>query len=211
MMLWSAWLPDILPHVPECPVIIAEHEVKRVAQSLCEKTRAWLVTPAAMPVIAAQAEVTIVLGANQDLVRIEKAWYDGVPMEVKTITEMDDEYADDWTTHTGTPSIAVQNSPGIIRLFPVPTAAAVTGLKVRASIKPGDAATGIDSEYAVILRETIKVGAKGALMLYPNKPWTNMELGAAYTGAFGAMGNSLAVQAATGFGRGRISSKPVWM
>ena len=25
---WSTWLPDVLPHVPGCPVLVAEHEIE---------------------------------------------------------------------------------------------------------------------------------------------------------------------------------------
>jgi hypothetical protein len=52
MSLWSAWLPDVVPHLPECPIPVIEHELRRAAQLFFEGSRAWRIYVPAIAVAA---------------------------------------------------------------------------------------------------------------------------------------------------------------
>lgn len=212
MKAWSYWLPDLMPHVPGCPQVLAEHELRRSAQAFFIQTRAWKVTESAsLPVAAGQDEVTIAPSdAGQDLVRMEAAWFDGVKLTPSTATQLDADYGDDWSVHTGTPDRYIQDTPGVLRLYPIPMAAATTGLKVRLSVAPSESSTGIPDEMAVRFRDEIHVGAKSRLMLYPGKPWTNLEMAAVYGQAFNNMVAIATTAAARSFGAARIPSRVNW-
>ncbi len=208
---WSYWLPDLLPHVAGVPVLIAEHELLRAAQKFFEGSRAWQATLPAAAVAANQSTVTPVFAdTGQELVRVEQAWYDGKPLDITTADDLDAELGDDWTTHTGTPSRFLQLTPGVVTLYPVPNAAAATGLKLRVSIKPSDAATGLPDEMAVKFRDGIHIGAKARLMIYKDKPWTDYNAAAGYATAFESSVTSANIDAARSFGSARKPARPKW-
>lgn len=206
---WSDWFKDLLPHVPGCPNILAAHELVRAAQVLLAKSRAWQYTQPVVPVDAAQVNETIAVTGAQ-LVRLEKAWYDGVRMDIRTTEEMDAQFSDDWTIHTGTPKALLQITPGVLQFYPIPDVAATTGLKLRLSLKPTDTASGLPHDMALRYREEILAGAKARLMVYPNKPWSNDKLAMLNAGVFDAGVGTATVEAARSFGRGRIASRPKW-
>src|SRR5574343_1429349 len=150
MALWSAWLPDILIHVAGCPNILAEHALKRAAQDLFERSRAWVVQLPVAPVPAGTSVVIVAMqDQEQEMVRLESVLYDGKKLSPYTVEQMEFEFASDWRTHTGTPSRFVQESPGTLRLYPIPVDAATTGLRLSVTAKPSDSSTGIPDEFRV--------------------------------------------------------------
>lgn len=182
---WSTFLPDVMPHVPGCPVAVAEHYVRRAAQAFFDRSKAWSVLTASMAVAADQAEVTVVLpDAGTELVRVEQAWLDGRTVVPATARDLD-ETEENWTQQAGTVTRVVMLTPGVVRLFRIPEAAATTGLRLRASVRPSEAATGVPDDIAVQYRDSLIMGAKGMLMTVPKKPWSS-ELGAAMLTAFEA-------------------------
>lgn len=211
MQAWASWFPDLLPHVPGCPQVLAEHELRRAAQVLMRRTRAWQVDVPAVAVGAGQDVVTVAPpSADHELVRVEAAWYDGRPLEPTTAEALDALYADDWRAHTGTPSKYIQMVPGEIRLYPVPVADAVTGLSVRLSVAPSETAAGLPDDIALRFRDDVQVGAKARLMLYPGRPWTNPELAAVYGQAFDSLVGTATATAARSYSRARIPSRMKW-
>lgn len=208
MALWSSWLPDILPHVPGCPVIVVQHELMRAAQEFFTRSRAWLVTDSPVTVVATTEEISLSpTDAEQDLVRVEAVWFNGIPGKVKTVAEMDEDVTD-WQTATGTPSIIVQLSPDIARLHPIPTADVT--VKVRKSIRPSDSATGIPDDLASAYRNDLAQGAKSRIMLHKDKPWTDPSLAAVSQAQFNDATSSANLDAARSFGKGRISARKKW-
>ena len=211
MQAWATWLPDLLPQVPGCPRAIAVHELLRAAQAFFAGSRAWQVDQSPVAVTAGQTSVTIPVADNTtELVRIEKAWLDGSRLDVKVAPTLDNLYADDWETHTGTPTDLVQVMPGTAIFYPTPIATAVTGLKVRVSVRPSEISTGLPDDLTIKFRDSIHIGAKARLMLYPGKTWTNAELGAAYGQAFSTAVARANLAATMSFGRGRVGSRPKW-
>ncbi len=212
MKAWSYWLPDLMPHVPGCPQVLAEHELRRAAQALLTRSRAWKVTESALVAVAAgQEEVTVAPSdTTQELVRVESVWYDACALSLTTVAQLDADYGDDWTAHTGTPDRYVQETPGVLRLYPIPMTAATLGLKLRLSVAPGEASTGLPDDIALQFRDAVHVGAKARLMLYPGKPWTNLDMAGVYGQAFTALVDSATIDAARSFGAARISSRVNW-
>lgn len=211
MKLWSAWLPDLLPHVPGCPTVVAEHELRRAAQAFFQQTRAWQVILPAVAVAANQAEVDVTpTDTTLDLVRVQAAAYDGKPLGKQTAEDLDAEFSDDWTAHTGTPGDYIQLTPNVLRLYPVPTVAATTGVKVRAAVAPSHTSTGLPDDLADRFWDEMHAGAKARLMLYPGKPWTNTELAAVYGQAFTNMVATATAAAARAYGQARIPARVKW-
>ncbi|MBI5257014.1 MAG: hypothetical protein HY855_10985 [Burkholderiales bacterium] len=167
-------------------MLVAEQRLRRAAQVFFEKSRAWTVRTAPMAVAAEQEEITVTLpDAQTELVRIEAAWLDGRRLTPATPRDLDDS-CDDWTELVGTPSHVVQLTPGVVRLFRIPTADATEGLRLRASVRPSEVATGIPDDMAVKYRDALIKGATGLLMMMTKKPWTDLDLGQALLTSFEA-------------------------
>lgn len=211
MAIWSDWYPDLMPHLPGCPALIVDHELRRASQIFFEGSRAWKKKLAALPVVSGTEQVVLATGsAELDVVRVEAAWYDGKTIDVFTPEDLAGAFSDDWHDHTGTPIAIVQFEPGVARLYPIPNANASIGLVVEASIKPSEAATGFPDNLRVKFKEAITAGAKGRLMVYPSKSWTNFDLGVAMGSAFDSAVNKARLDAALSYGRGSVRSRPKW-
>lgn len=211
MAVWSDWYPDLMPHLPGCPAPIVEHELRRACQVFFEGSRAWKKKLPAIAITAGDESKMLTTGdVGIDVVRVEQAWYDGKPLDVFTLEELAGAFSDDWRSHTGTPIAIIQMEPGIVRLYPLPNANATIGLVVEASIKPSDSAAGIPDNHRVKFKEAIASGAKGRLMLYPNKPWSNVDSALAMVSAFDAAVSKSRLEAALSFGGGSIRSRPKW-
>lgn len=211
MALWSRWLPDVLPHVPGCPSLVAKHELRRAAQAFLITSRAWQQTLAAVAVGAGQSEVTLAApDAQSKVVRAEAAWWDGKPLDPITSEELDKTSSDDWATHSGTPTHFLQLRPGVVTLYPAPSAGSSIGFKARVSLAPSDAATQLPDDLADRYSEQLAMGARARLMLYPNKPWSNPALGAAVGQAFSDAANEAKAQAARAQVGARIRQKVRW-
>lgn len=209
MTTWDAWLPDVLPHVRGCPRRVAEHEIKRAAQLLLERSRAWIVRTPEIAVTADVPDVTLTLGdATRDLVRIERAWFDGLPLTPRTAGELTDLAGLDWRDQTGAPDSLVQVSPGAVRLYPTPVADGT--FDAECSVKPGESATGVPDDIAAAHRMIIATGAKGALMLMPRVDWHDLKLGGALLQGFERAINAAVADAARGHGRAMRRPSVAW-
>jgi len=211
MKAWSYWLPDLMPHVPGCPQVLAEHELRRAAQAFFRQTLAWRVDEAPRAVAMGTDEMSVApTDAGLELVRVDAIWYDGKKLDPITPETLDAQYVDDWQAQVGTPTNFLQVVPGVIRLYPVPLVDAVTGLKLRLIVTPSDASAGLPDDIALKYRDEIHVGAKSRLMLYPGKPWTSPELAAVYGQAFNALVNQATASAARAFVQARLPSRVNW-
>lgn len=212
MKAWSAWLPDVLPHVLGCPNIVAEFEIRRAAQDFFQRTKAYQVY-VTTPVIAGQAFVEpLVNDTNVNMIRVENASYDGERLAPITKETLDaDQHMNDWATRTGAPRNRLQLTPGVIRLYPIPEINAKTGVLSRISVAPSNESVGILDEMFYQYLDEIKAGALSRLMIYPEARWQNAQLALIYEGKFTSAIDAVHHQAARSFSNGRIASRPKWL
>ena len=211
MAAWTYWLPDLLPTVPGCPQVLALHEIKRAAQDLMRASRAWQAELPAQAVAADAATVTLTPPSGAEVVQVERAWVDGKRLPQVAPDVLDMERGDNWTEHTGAgPTHFVQLQPEVLRLYPIPTAPAATGLVARVSLCPADSAEGLDDGLARRYRNVILAGARARLMLMPGKAWSSPELALAAAAGFQGGVDSAHHDAIRGFGRGMPRARPNW-
>jgi hypothetical protein len=211
MKAWSYWYPDLMIQLVGCPQPVMDFELRRASQAFFQATRAWQVTLPALAVIAAQEVVPVVLAdAGTELIRVEKAWYNGSSITPSTADALDAQFSDDWTLHTGTPDRVYQVTPGDVHLYPIPTEAPTTGLKLRVSVRPSETATGLADDMAIKFRDDIANGAKARLMMYPNVEWSNPQLAMMNMALFDAATGKTNLAAARSFGAARQAASPKW-
>jgi hypothetical protein len=209
---WNYFYPDVLVHVNGCPTAVIDFELRRAAQTFFSRSFAWQVNQPAIPVLAGTAEISVAPADTQtELVRIEKVWYDGVSFgRPATVQELDRNSQADWTQHTGLPRRYFSARPGVISLYPVPSVNSTTGLRLRLSVRPSEAAVGLDDAMAVAYRHAFIAGAKARLMMYPGKPWINLQQAGIENAAFESAIGVAQMQAARSFGDGRVVSRVRW-
>lgn len=210
MAALASLLPDIQPDVAGCPAITIRHELLRAAQDFFRRSRAWRVRTAALAVAANQASVTIVLSAGQEPVRAEEAYLDGRHIFPATDADLSAANSGDWQSATGTPRNFMQLMPGSVRLYPVPAAAATTGLVLEVSVAPADAATTIPDDLLIEHRNVLISGALASLFLQPKRSWSDPALGAYHRDIFETAVSVANYKRARAGGAGRIASRAGW-
>lgn len=206
---WSSWMPDLLPHLPGCPDVLAEYEVRRAAQEFFEKTHAWCVTLDPEGVAAGDQEISLTPNSGQEIVSVKQVWSGDDELKAETADELSSEFSSNWQLHVGKPVAYVQAMPGVIRLYPIPNE--VSAIVARVSVKPSESCKGIPGEMATKYRRFITSGAKAKLMLYANQPWTNPELGMKHESDFASAVSKVQYAVATNDLRARIPSRPRWL
>ncbi len=211
MATWDYWHPEILPHVPGCPNVLVDYEVKRTCQDFFEFTKAWQVNQAAIAVPASTVRLTITpTDTDTDLVKVMKAKYDNKRLRIVTPEYLDEYLRDDWEDETGVPCLATMLQFNEIRFYPTPSAAASTGLMLRMTVKPSESSTGIPDLLAQNYRDAIKFGALSRLMLYSNKEWSNPQMAAVYGSLYEDKKGSVQARTAKAHAGARIRSPQNW-
>lgn len=207
MATLTSFLQDILPQLPGCPTVTVVNELRRTLQVFFEKTRAWKMTLDSETMSPGESEVTISSGdSGRDLVRVEQVWFDGRLLSPVSGDMLSDRGGDDWQERSGTPQEYLQDTPGVVRLYPTP--ASPGRFVARISVKPSDSATSIPDELAVKYRNDLTAGAKGRLMLYVGQPWSNPAFGEKHEAEFKKAIDRENASAALSFGKSRIASNP---
>ena len=205
---WESFLPDLLPHLSGCPIPVVVHELRRAAQDFLEKTRAWVIWLPAISVAAGTDEIALLDGESEcALVKVHEVRLDGRALMAATSQSLS-ENSSYWHEGSGTPKAFLFDSPGVLRLYPIPDEAAV--LNVRASVKPGDMATSIQESIAAKYRDALVNGALARLMCYPNKAWTNLDLAAMCDSKFIKATEKANYAASISSGTSRIEAKHRW-
>lgn len=211
-MLWSDFLNDLQPHLPLCPIPTIEHELRRASQTLFKMGKIWRTTTPAQAVVADTVEVVVLPAtpAEQAIVKIESALYDGKDLPILSADEMDAQYAANWRDAVGAPVVACQERPNVLRLYPIPTDDAATGLVCRVVLQPSKTSTGFPDEFDVNYHDTVVAGAKALLMIYKDKPWTDLEQASIHAGFYASGIDTAAEDARVAFSRAQTRSNPSW-
>jgi hypothetical protein len=179
MKAWSAFLPDVLVHVPGCPDPVAEHAVLRAAQEFFETTRVWKQWLPDITTATETTEYVIFLEPKSELVRLERATLSGRPIRVRT----EDQLPDDWQTYTSGIEDGVHTSDRR-NLVLLPAQSEDLVLKVEASMRPSNTATGIEDCLFDLYVQQIAAGAVAALKEQSEKPYSDLAGAGAWRSRF---------------------------
>lgn len=173
--LFSALLPDVLPHVPGCSDIWAETELARSAELFFRETLAWrdCVSVWTHP---QQGEYDLEVPAESRLAEIIEVTYRGFPIPPVTELQASRKYGS-WreTTGDGVKSY-LRTAPQTIRLYPIPETAEQDAVKVYAALYPARNASGMDSDTLDRWEEAVVDGALARLLAKPAQRWTDLVM-----------------------------------
>lgn len=158
----------ILPSVPACPEPTVEAELIAAAIRFCERTRSWRhVTESALPA-GWDAPVLLTAPDGADVFEVERVWFDGRKLDAEPFHKAPQQAED-----PAPPYAFSQAEPGSLILWPCGEAGS---LRIAAFLKPARNADELpDFLYAHHL-DTIASGALAALLMIPEKSWSNPNL-----------------------------------
>lgn len=162
MKTWDLFFPDLLPTVPGCPEPVAEHALRRAAQDFCALTFAWRVKLDPIETESGTDEYDLPLERNTELVRIEIARMAGSDIAVATQNDV----------NRRRPNVGCYDGKTVI-VNPVP--ASVQLLELTCTLKPGNAATGVEDFIYDKHAAVIALGAGAALKGHRLKTYSDPE------------------------------------
>lgn len=172
MKPWDQFLPDILPHCPGCPDLVAEEEARNAAEVFLSESFAWRQWIGGMVTVAGQTDYTPYLPAGTRIIKLHKATLDGEPLDVMSVNH--GERGGAYKANTDLTSII---------LGPDAPVAGKT-LRVLLSLSLKTSATSLDDTVFDAYRLGIADGAIARICRAEGKPYSNPAKADSHEGRF---------------------------
>lgn len=169
---FEAFLPDVMPFVPNVPEFAAINAIRDASIDFCQKTWYWQVDLPVMDLQAGKAVYELQTDPETRLVGLAMVYYKDILLIPKGQDELARLYRDtNWKTLEGEPRYYTQRSRNEITLVPTPIMDDPASLYVRVALAPTRDAQGIDTEVYEIFLESIAHGARAILYNTPGQPY----------------------------------------
>ncbi len=185
----DAWFDEVVPAAQLCPNPIIRKDIVNACRDLCRRSMLWTQQLAAIDVVAGQAEYPLTV-SGADLVGVDRAQFDGKQMDPVSETALDEDTREPeyWRTRPiDVPKRYYVDAQYNIRLVYTPNASKTDALVVWAIVMPPQDAVEVPDFLYNEFKETITTGAKGRLLLRPNMPWSDTQLGAGFMNTYEQM------------------------
>lgn len=174
MKTWEQFLPDILPHCPACPSMVAEDQARNAAEVFLSESKAWR-TWLSIATSDTETDYTPTLPAGTQLAKLHAAKLDGVDLDLAPTTP--GETGGAWKAWTDLTTItAGPAAPGAGRALSV---------WVSLTLTPDSA--GLDDAIYNRYRLAIAHGAIARVCAASDKPYSNPGKAKEYEGKFWAV------------------------
>lgn len=172
---WSTFYPDVLIHVPGCPLPLVDHHLRAATIDLCQRSKRLKFDMPAFDTVAGQPTYALSPGTKMETVSILAAAVSGELIDPATRAELS--IGDDWSTETGQPTkYLMDGDDETVRLWKMPDG--VYPVTLTLAIKPSESATGVEQWFADRYRRTIARGALAELLALPKQAWTDLPMAA---------------------------------
>jgi hypothetical protein len=199
---FTAFLPEVLPHVAGCADVIATNAVRNACIEFCAESFIWNEVQDAERVTDADFPYTVTAPSGARVAGVLDVMVNGQRVSPSYLDALG--FVPNWQDVTAEqPSVYVQADPETLVFYPRLSVPA--NLVVRAAYAPTRAATGIVSFVYQEYLEEIAAGALAKLMLVPGQPFTNPDLSAFYNDRFEKATTLAAVRANKSFTRTGVS------
>jgi hypothetical protein len=189
---WPAFHPDVLMHVPGCPIPVVDHHLRKAAIELCGKSKRLKIDMPAFDTVAGEATYPLDAGTDLDPVIIVAAEVDGVPIDPVRIHAVSSQK--DWRIESGKPTdFYLHPDDKTVRLWKTPDAA--YSIAITLAAKPTQAASGIEAWFGDRYGDGIVAGALAQLFALPKKPWTDLGMAGFHAGRFETSARSATAEA----------------
>lgn len=179
-MLLSDLRPLIRIRVPGCPDPVIDMVLVEATRALCRSTHVWRHELESSDLSKEGDNIVMEPPTDTTILTVFSVEYGTAGQLIpRTAAQLTRIYPP-WRDETGEPTSFVYSPPLTLRLYPLPETLSMRYLTITVSLMPNVGVTAIDDRVAVPYSEIIRLTALGDLMLMPNKPWSNPQLGAGY-------------------------------
>jgi len=187
MLALDEMLPDVATYAPHASEPLVFRFLRETARTLCQRLAIWR----EQEDMIFKPDCDCVSAIHDSaIVAIERADFEGVKLDPKTVPWLDDHFAR-WEEIEGQPRYVTQKEPDTIFITPK----AQGKLKVRLILQPSLAAMTLPRQLVHNYRSLLARGTAGYLLTSPQMDTANPELGMALLQGFHAELESQAITA----------------
>ena len=204
---YSELFDDVLPSLSADPSEpVTEYAIKRACIDFCAGSWIWQYMPDPIDVLAGEAYYDLEPEQGADVSVVMDVQHNLVPLTAKPLMWLD-KNVPGWRTTQTVPKYYTQVDTDQIILAAVPDVDIAGGITMTLALQPSQSSQGIPKWIFNQFMYALAAGAMARLMLMPNKPWTDLTLGAAHAANFqGAIANARATtMAALGRAEHRVT------
>lgn len=157
------FLPFALVHAPNCSDLIAYRYIREASRELCERCKVWRETDEML--ITEDTCETLSTIPDADIVSIENAALDGVPLKPVTLAWLDENHPGwDRSEERGGARYITQTEPNTVQLYP----RTAGNLTMRIVLQPSLTAMTMPGILLTKWGNVIGEGAAASILLLPN-------------------------------------------
>jgi hypothetical protein len=185
MTPYTAFLPEVMPFVHDCPEISALAAVRNAAIEFCEKSHYWQVDLQTSDTDKGENKYPVIVPKETVMISIIDGWYKNRRLQPKTADQLAFLFRGiDWRTVTGDPMYITKMTGPQVQLCPTPQSTEFDSISMRAVLAPTRNSTGVDDDIYERFLEVIAKGARSRLYATPGQPYYDMNLAMSYRKEF---------------------------
>ena len=207
-VLYSKFLTEVIPYVPDCPEIAATNAVRNACIEFCDKSDYLLHHHDLITLIPNQLEYELDLPDETILARVVDAACTNMQMRFVSEDHLRAIYPIDWRVQQGRPQYVTQLSPNEVRFVPYTTLKLQNAVRLTLALRPTRDSTGVDSSLHERWVEHISFGARARLHDTPNQPYYNPEAAMKFRALFEAAIGEARIERYRGLTRANLRIRP---
>lgn len=201
-MKWSEFYPYVLSECDRVMLDVADLYIRQAAIEFCEETGVYTADHDPISLVKGISEYDLEAPEPEtDIVLVKKAWVGDAAIDYVSQDTLNQRPVYWPNEYAPKPTAFTQQTQTSLIVYPKPTEALASGLKLKVVLRPTLKATGIADWVGVKYVQEISAGAKAMLMDMINKPWTSPEGAAKYRAQFEAAKTRATVEAQRSFTR----------
>ncbi|WP_027184455.1 hypothetical protein [Desulfovibrio inopinatus] len=173
---YDYFLPDVMPHVPDCPEPMIIRAIQASARDFLETSLMWQDDLGPISIRAWQNTYTPVPPFGSDIAMVLRVLLENNPLRATTLEMLDDTEPGWRKIRTLRPTRFVLTRSGAVRLIPQPVQNIPDALRVQVALKPNRLSPGLPDSVYLDWSESITRGALARLFEIPGTTWFNPDL-----------------------------------
>lgn len=168
---YSQWVPFVLVELPACPRPLIIEAVRQSAIQFCQESGFWRKELDGFYTVATDAEYELTPPPDSTIAQILTLKVGSCPLVPKTLDDIETMYAK-WREQSGKPEYFFLRDSQTAVFVPIPDSSAYE-VRVLVTLKPSQAAHGVDECVFEEYKDAVKHGAIAYLANIPEKDWTD--------------------------------------
>ena len=180
---YTQWLPYVQVNVPDCPKALIVEAIRQKVIEFCQRSLFLRQELDGFYTVADDNEYDLSPPVDTTIAQLLMLKVNKRELQPKTQDDLEEIYQE-WRDQSGEPSYFFLKNTYTAILVPKPMG--VYPVRILVTLKPTQAAQGVDESIFEEYKDAIKYGALAYLMLMAEKTWSNPNMSAFYQSQFDA-------------------------